>query len=580
VVGPGLARRALYVGLALAFPVVFAVQGWFFIQANSQTFDEAVHLTAGYSYWTTGDFRLNREHPPFIKLLCALPVYLYYRLPFEPDSQLWQEAAQGEDRAQWWISRDFLYRPGVPAHDVLALGRLPNLLLGTMLIGLIGWWSHRLWGPRAALLAMALSAFEPNLVANAGLVTTDLGVTLFMFLTLYLLWEYCLQPRRRLLVAVGVAFGLVLVTKFSCLLVAIILGAVLFAHAASNASVRGDSKQEDYKKSFLAAFDTYIRVLFVGILLILPCYFFHGFSDWLFGLRTQMNQQTTGKGSFFLGEYSDGGWWSYFLISLLIKTPIGSLLLILASLCFFRAGKPLDRRTATFLLLPVVLYLLALTRLRLNIGLRYALPIYPFLFVLASRVATFRFRPGWLAAVLVGIPITATAISSMHRAPHQLAYFNELIGGPEEGYRFLSNSNVDWGQDLRGVKEYMDREDLPILYLSYYGTAVPEAYGIRYQHVPGYGQLGVPQLDVVPDDLPHTMLAISVVNLQGVHCTDRRLFSWLLDRQPVAKIGYSIFVYDISRDAEAHRRLAHIYQDNGPAALATVELRKERLLER
>src|SRR6516162_5979414 len=127
--------RKWAVGLAALLVLAFFAQGIYFISANSQTFDEAVYLTGGYSYLATGDFRLNPEHPPFIKQLCALPVYLWYRVPFEPNPSLWEEAKTGEDRAQWWIGRDFVYGAAVSADQMLALARLPNLILGTALIG-------------------------------------------------------------------------------------------------------------------------------------------------------------------------------------------------------------------------------------------------------------------------------------------------------------------------------------------------------------------------------------------------------------------------------------------------------------
>src|SRR5262249_51469577 len=99
-------RTGLTLTVALMLISIFLAQGWYFIRANSQTFDEGVHLTAGYSYWATGDFRLNPEHPPLIKLACALPAYLWYRIPFEPDAQRWAQARLGEDEAQWRISKD------------------------------------------------------------------------------------------------------------------------------------------------------------------------------------------------------------------------------------------------------------------------------------------------------------------------------------------------------------------------------------------------------------------------------------------------------------------------------------------
>jgi hypothetical protein len=563
---------------------VFFGQGLHFITANSQTFDEAVHLSAGYSYLATGDFRLNREHPPLIKLLCALPVYLTYRVPFEPDSQLWQVAQEGEDYAQWVISREFLYGSAIPADQLLALGRVPNLFLGTCLVALIGWWSYRLWGGSAALLAMSLAALEPNLIANASLITTDLGATLFLFLTLYLLWEYTARPSRRLFLACGVSLGLAQVSKFSGVLGIGVIGTVLGVHLLCGGTFALPGTQEERRARTLptrlrTAIAPGLRLLCLAVLMIPLCYGLQGFSDWCYGLRTQMNQQTTGKEAFFLGEYSEGGWWNYFLVAFLIKTPVGSLVLIGLSLLLPRAGNPLRKREWIFLLVPVAVYLLALTHLWLNIGLRYALPIYPFLFVLASRSATFARGRAWLAFLVPGVPLAWTAWAAFTIAPHQLAYFNELVGGPGEGYRYLSNANVDWGQDLRGVKEFMERERLPMIYFSYYGTAPAAYYSIRCQEVPGFGQLGPPSTEEMPAGVPREILAISVVNLQGVHCADKDLYRWLYTRSPFTKIGYSIFVYDLTGDGDAHFRLAEVYAKVGPRNLAVAEARKALALD-
>ncbi len=144
-------------------------------------------------------------------------------------------------------------------------------------------------------------------------------------------------------------------------------------------------------------------------------------------------------------------------------------------------------------------------------------------------------------------------------APHQLAYFNESVGGPERGYRYLSDSNLDWGQDLKGLKAYIEKEKLPIIYLSYFGTAPPSYYGIRYQDVASKGILGPPPPEKVPADAPRKILAISAYNLQDVSNADDPLFRWLWTRRPIAKIGYSIFVYDLTNDQEGLIKLEETY---------------------
>jgi hypothetical protein len=208
----------------------------------------------------------------------------------------------------------------------------------------------------------------------------------------------------------------------------------------------------------------------------------------------------------------------------------------------------------------------AMTQARINIGVRHVLPVYPLLFVLAARVATIRLGPAWLMPLLVTLSLALAAASALRVAPHQLAYFNELVGGPARGHRYLSDSNLDWGQDLKRLGAFMDREGVPILYLSYFGTAPPAYYGIRYQYVPGSWPLEwPPPADRVPDDLPRKLLAISVSNLQEVQTHSYPLFTWLRMLRPAARIGHSIHIYDLTGDTDALRALGETYRKVGLA---------------
>jgi hypothetical protein len=546
----------------LFFVLLFFLQGVFFIYGNSPTYDEAVHIAAGYSYLATGDFRLEPQNPPLIKELLTIPLFLRYRLPFNPDAQHWR------DGDRYLIGQHFLYESMLPADRILFLARLPNLVLGGAVLALIGWWAYRLWGPRAAMLALALASLEPNLVAHASLVTTDIGAALFIFLTVYLLWEYLRAPTWWILSFVSISTGLALVAKFSTILliplIPLLLGASLLIDSKARAFLQLTKRQTLSTLKILEATMPLFVVVLFAVAIVSLAYFFQGLSPWLFGLQRFMALAQEGQPAFFWGEYSYAGWWNYFLVAFLIKTPLGSLILIGASLLFYRAGNSLGRREAIFILLPVIVIFVLTSQAKVNIGLRHILSVYPFLFVLASRLATVRFRRRWLVPLLVGAPLVMTAVSAIRIAPHQLAYFNELVGGPDQGYRYLSDSNLDWGQDLKGVKAYMDRENLSIIYLSYFGTAPPEYYGIRYQYVPGNWPLEwPPPRDKVLDNVPRKILAISVTNLQDVGNPYDPLFRWLWTRRPIAKIGYSIFVYDLSNDREALTKLGQTYAKAG-----------------
>jgi len=548
--------------LIASFLLLFFVQGWFFIRANSQTVDEAAHLVAGYSYLVTGDFRLDSEHPPLLKAFQALPLLLFFRLPFNPDAQLWLE------KDAFGIGYEWLYKSGLPADQILFASRLANLFLGVFLIALMGCWAYRLWGGWSASLAVALGSLEPNFVAHSGLVTTDIGVTLFILLTVYLLWEYVSRPSWPLLLATGLAFGLALLTKFSALILLPIIFCILTACIVSDEDaplLPGGANIMSTRGNVLAAALLFALIVAVAILTIPLGYLLTGFKTWISGLELLWSLSKDGRPSFFLGAYSRAGWWNYFIVAFLIKTPVGTLLLIIASLALYRAGKPLSRRESFFLLLPPLLIFLLTTRAKINIGLRHILPVYPFLFLFASRLATLNVTRRGLSIVAIGAALLFTAGSVLRIAPHQLAYFNEFVGGPENGYRYLSDSNLDWGQDLTGLKAYIVKENLEVIYLSYFGSASPSYYGIRYQHAPGswLWEWPPPREKISRQARRRDILAISVYNLQDVSSPDDPLFRWLWARAPIAKIGYSIFIYDLTDRPDDLRRLKETYRKAG-----------------
>jgi hypothetical protein len=540
--------------LCAALVLAFLAQGWGFVRANSQTQDEAIDLVGGYSHLARHDFRLTGEHPPLLKELAALPIYLRYHIPFEPPADLWDEADD------WGIARDWLVHSGRPYDELITLGRLPILLLGATLVALVGWWSYRLWGWKAALLGTALAAFEPNLIAHAGLITTDLGATLFMFLAMYLLWEYGNSRSPWLLVGTALCTGLALASKHSGVLLFVVVGLILTAHVLLPDSPLLPGAAPGRRGRLGQAVRVATVVGWLALLTLLAAYSFRDWTTWPRGLFWHGGRSGAGWPAFFLGRYSDTGWYAYFPVAFLIKTPVASVALILGSLVFWRAGTPLRLREALFLLLPVAVVLAVIVRARVNMGLRYALPIYPFLFVCAARLATVSFARRWLAPALLGLAALLTAVSSLRTAPHQLAYFNEVVGGPAEGYRYLLDSNLDWGQDLKGLKEYVDREGLTSVYLAYFGTAPPEAaYGIHYQQAPTFDPVSWSPGPALPTGPAPRVLAVSANNLQGLYLGEPGPYHRFLSRVPRARIGDSIWVYDLE-DAGAKDDLANAFR--------------------
>ncbi|HEY6357390.1 MAG TPA: hypothetical protein VIX35_04050, partial [Vicinamibacterales bacterium] len=160
----------------------------------------------------------------------------------------------------------------------------------------------------------------------------------------------------------------------------------------------------------------------------------------------------------------------------------------------------------------------------------------------ASRVATLAARKG-LGRILVGLTVAWGAASSFWVFPHYLAYFNESIGGPSHGYRYLVDSNLDWGQELKDLKRFMDEHHIAKVYLSYFGTDTPDRYGIVYAALPSYD---LPREALqAPSPLPAgSWVAISATMLQGVYI-DAPVFREFRARTATAVLGYSMFVYHL-----------------------------------
>jgi len=255
-----------------------------------------------------------------------------------------------------------------------------------------------------------------------------------------------------------------------------------------------------------------------------------------------------GHAAFLIGQHSTTGWWYYFLVAFALKTPLPLMALATAGL----AGLRRQRRDLAFLCLPPLVIFAASLFSRVNIGYRYLLPMLPFLFVLASGISPIAYRNTQHAirstryainAVLIGWHV----LGSVYLYPHYLAYFNELAGGPDNGWRYLVDSNIDWGQDLPGLHAYMETQGLDRVHFSWFGDAPPERYGVHYVPLPSWPLFAEEPWHRVyhPQRPAPGVYAISATHLQGVYLPDPDTCAWFREREPMAKIGYSIFVYEV-----------------------------------
>jgi hypothetical protein len=590
--------------LAAALLALLFVQGLVFITESSQTSDEGAHLAAGYSYLTRGDFRLNPEHPPLVKELAALPL-LFLDLHL-PGGALWEQAEE------WNIGRIFVHENRVPNDTILLLGRLPILLMSLVLGWVLYRWGRRLFGAPGALLGLALWVLDPNVVAHSGLVTTDLGIALFIFMSVAALWWWIDGPSPARLALLGLAIGGAFAAKYTALWLPVILGAVavslvgagvrtparILERAARDRTRRraveaapagdGQARGRPWRLAILAGAGLAAAGIAFAVLAL--SYGVGGLDWWITGLSRTMHHSAMGHRAYLLGRVSETGWWYYFPVAWALKTPPGIIVLVLASIAALASGRRLERRHEIVLYVPVVVVLVLVMLWKVNIGLRHLLPIYPFLYLGAGRLVGW--RPGSIAApgtaaaarepksggrlagrlagVGVGLALASAAWSAAAIAPYHLAYFNAFAGGPANGHRLLLDSNLDWGQAARALRRYMESENVPMIYCAYNGNSDPWYYGVRYQYAPGSGNLlnAKERPARMPADAPRELFAVNAMVLHSLHFSDPHLYDWLLARRPIAMPGYAFQVFDITRDAESHSYIAVLCLNFGLLDLA------------
>ncbi len=565
---------ALVLGLALA--AWFGWRGERFLAANGPTFDEGVHLVAGYGYWTAGEFGLNREDPPLLKLLWAAPLLVMDTPPFP-------HAVAAASRGNHWAVADaWLYGSGVPPRRLLDPARRVNLAFGCGLVLLVGWVAYRVWRSAwAGLAGAAFAATDPTLLAVSCVLSTDIGVSLFGFLACYLLWEYVGNPTRGLLVGSGVALGLALAAKFSAvgLVAGLALAGVVFLAKGGRLTLPGREGKGSgpwpggpRPGGLLPAAEFALRLGLIALVTTAATYGFLHFPEWGRGLKFQLTRGSHGDGIAYLnGEVSRTGWYHYFLVAVPLKMPLGLLLAASVSVVsqVHRAGavSPVGRVSAmspagrtwpsgcgVWLVVPPLAFLALASYSRVNLGVRLVLPCFPFLYLLAAGLL----RPGRGSRVrgpVTAACLTACWLAATRASPFELSYFSELVGGPENGAKYLADSNLDWGQGLPALKRWMDANGLDAVYLGYFGTDRPESHGIRYRPLPGYGRVGPPGGGAIPAEAPRHVVAVSVNHLLGLYLNEPRTYAWLRDRAPLASPGGCIRVYDLTTDPVALARL-------------------------
>jgi len=557
-----------------AFAVAFTALTVGSYTQKSATVDEPQHLTAGYTALRLHDYRIDPEHPPFLRIWAALPLLAMPAVRIDTNSPSWS-TANG-----WEFSHHFLYELN-DADRLLYRARFMTVVLGIVLGSLVFSWARELFGFWTATTILALYCVEPNILAHSSLVTTDLGVACFSFGALYFLWRMTRKLTGGNVVGTAMFFGLAQVSKFSAMILGPIVLALLAVHVLRADPWRSCLVQAGVLRSRRSrALASIAVVALLALTSFAAVWAVYGFqyrlitpntdlllvrenarflqavpmisrvAGWLdkhklvpdayaqsFILSQVKAQHRT---AYLAGRFSRAGWWYYFPAAFLVKTPITILLLFFCGLALL-IQKPARWNTDTaFLVLPPAIFLGAAMMAHLNIGLRHILPIYPSVLLIAG-VTLDEIRAKWRAVVLLA-PVVLASIELATAYPHCLAFFNQIIGGPSNGHLVLLDSNLDWGQDLKPLRQWMDAHHVGEINLGYFGTADPGYYGIRWAGLPGTSENNTPTIRGLR--IPG-YVAVSVQNLHAIHrdAPVPEFYAPLLERKPLAVIGYSIDVY-------------------------------------
>jgi 4-amino-4-deoxy-L-arabinose transferase-like glycosyltransferase len=429
--------------------------------------------------------------------------------------------------------------------------RYMTLIFSMMIALLVFHWSKSLYGTIPAFVSLSLYIFDPNIIAHSQLVTTDIYAAGMTALVFYCLWAFAHSRTLKNGLIFAFALGLSQLAKYTTIVLIPMSLLVLFLH---DLPTLWDSwPAADKIKTFVLRYIGYIVFAAITLLVIINLGFlfnrtFTEFgkykfrSDWFQAVRTKYpalkaipvpvpypyldgidwmrHTQTSGGNSgnvYLLGNTNKQGFPGYYFIASLVKVPIPTQIVIIAAVIVYFTQQERRRnffQDEIFLFASVVFYSIYFNFLfNVQIGIRYYLIMFPLLYVFAGSL----FK-GWkefrLAQKIAGFALFAyLVISVLSYYPYYLTYFNEIVWNRKDAYKYLADSNLDWGQSANQLRQYL--RDHP--------DAIFE-----------------------PADVQAGQLVVRVNNLVGV-TDDPARFAWLRNNfEPVGTIANSILIFQIS----------------------------------
>lgn len=589
----------IFGGVVIAFTSILAVSSaW----NDVLIVDEVPHIGAGYSYVVKQDYRLNPEHPPLAKDLAGIPLSFLHLNQDAFYSKPWVQDVNG----QWEFGRQLMFNSGNNADLIKHVAKLPMLLFFILSAILIYRWAWRLYGETGALVALILFSFSPTVLAHSRFVTTDVPALFGVLYATYFFIRYLRRPTGKNMFIAEAVFGVALLTKFSTFLLVPYLGLLAVVWGWLHGA-----KLKDRIRLAIGTGLNAVTVFIIGFVVVVwPVYYLNTYNYpadrqhrdtvqllstygnrkyanavvWMsdkpvlraaghYGLGLLMVTQRAigGNTTYFLGEVSRFGWRYYFPVVYFLKEPLAWWALVIIAILaiiwqskgarfkLMNIGKWLHDHFEEFaMLLWLAVYWGASIKSTLNIGVRHLLPTYPFAILLVSGQAA------WLAghikkeqikkmlniSVVIAGLLGLYVFDSVRIWPFYLTYFNQVAGGPSGGHRFVVDSNLDWGQDLKRLADWVYKNNLPKIELDYFGW-VDQAYYLKDRFIWLNSTRYKDAQDFVTNNRSDGWIAVSATFFEGsagLKESPKPInYNWLKAYQPVTVIGNSIFVWHITK---------------------------------
>ena len=567
----------------------------------SPTADELKHITRGYVYLRTGDQRFNNVHPLLINSMNALPLFfLDLNLPIEHKS--WT------DNNVIDFAFQFFFHSGNDLEKIFSLSRITTFILSIVLGILVYLWARKLYGVVSGLFALLLYSFSINIIAYSALVTNDIGATLFIFFSFFMVWIFYKNPSLKNLLLSGFVFGLALMSKYYSLhFVPAIVILLCIAYFKGRPKLSFFDFKNERKKTFANVVLILVLFFFASWATLNLGYKFEGtFRSIEYniandpGLDKNLYSNMVGKAAsliplkrersvkaveFFTSNvptmvpyhYLKGMLFSadvtlersskqfyffekvfdkppkyYYIVMFFLKTQIPLLIFLFLTLLFYKKIAKKGMTDDYFLIIPIAIFVLLFSLSPVANGFRHFLPIFPFLFVFVSKLPNAAVKNKKRLNYAILALIIWYALASLIVFPFYLPYYNEFVG-MNNGYKVSINVDVDWGQDLKLLKNYMDENNIDKISFSYFGQVYPEYYNISYNYLPSIGTFRYKGVNSPLNDIEDCrpvkgLVAISIANLkQPFLFKNQSCFEWVDGLQPVHRVGYTIYIFNVTQ---------------------------------